>query len=164
MATIANPITTQRPKRAQIDEFLLQKRFAFVGVSRNPHDFTRKLFDEFCKRGYDVVPVNPGVSQVAGRRCFANIRDIQGITAALLMTPPDVTETVVADCIATGVEHVWMYRAGGAGAVNQAAVEACIERGINVIAGECPYMFFPVTGFPHRVHGFIKKIIGSYPS
>src|SRR5512140_294315 len=100
MATIANPITIQRPKRAQIDEFLQQKRIAFVGVSRNPNDFTRKLFDEFCKQGFDLVPVNPGVKEIAGRKCFANVREVQGATAALLMTPPNITELVVADCLA----------------------------------------------------------------
>ena len=47
--------------RARIDDFLSRKRLALVGVSRNPQDFTRSMFREFRRRGYDVVPVNPNV-------------------------------------------------------------------------------------------------------
>ena len=39
----------------EIRDFLSLKRIAVVGVSRNPKDFTRSLFREFVRRGYDVV-------------------------------------------------------------------------------------------------------------
>ena len=47
-----------------IKEFLAQKRFAMVGVSRSPKDFSRTLFSEFIKRGNDVVPVNPHATDI----------------------------------------------------------------------------------------------------
>src|SRR5579885_654854 len=53
-----------------IQDFLAQKRIAFVGVSRDPKDFSCSLFREFVKRGYDVVPVNPNASEVMGRQTF----------------------------------------------------------------------------------------------
>jgi hypothetical protein len=55
-----------------------------------------------------------------------------------------------------------MYRASGKGAVSEKAVEFCRERGINIIAGECPLMFLPKNGL-HAIHGFIRKITGTYP-
>jgi hypothetical protein len=57
-----------------------------------------------------------------------------------------------------------MYRAGGEGAVSPQAIEYCEEHGIAVVPGECPYMFFADSGWFHRVHGFIKRISGSYPA
>jgi uncharacterized protein len=42
-----------------IRDFLAHKRFAMVGVSRQPKDFSRSLFHEFLNRGYEAVPVNP---------------------------------------------------------------------------------------------------------
>lgn len=146
-----------------INDFLAQKRIAMVGISREPKSFSRSLYEELVRRGYDVVPVNPHTREVLGRRCFARVQDIQPpVDAALLMTPPEITETVVIDCADAGIKRVWMYRAMGEGAVSAAAVEFCRDRGIQVVPGECPFMFFPHAGF-HRVHGFIRKITGGYP-
>jgi len=156
-------MSRQKVSLEVIEDFLAQKRIAMVGLSRQPKEFSAMLFEELCRRGYDVVPVNPGASEVLGRRCFARVQDIQPpVDAALLMTSPAVTETVVEDCAAAGIRRVWMYSAGGAGAVSPKAVEFCAARGIQVVPGECPFMFFPHAGL-HRVHGFIRKITGSYP-
>jgi hypothetical protein len=153
----------QKVSLETIQDFLAQKRIAMVGVSRNPRDFSVMLFKELVSRGYDVVPVNPRVPEVQGRRCFARVQDIQpAVDAVLLMTSPGVTEVVVGDCAAAGVKRVWMYRAGGTGAVSDKAIAFCRERGIAVVPGECPYMFLPHAGL-HRVHGFIRRISGSYP-
>ena len=146
-----------------INDFLAQKRIAMVGVSRDPRDFSIMLFKELVRRGYDVVPVNPSMPEVLGRPCFARVQDIQpAVEGVLLMTTPGITDTVVSDCAEAGIKRVWMYRAGGTGAVSDKAVAFCRERGIEVVPGECPYMFFPHAGL-HRVHGFIRKITGHYP-
>jgi uncharacterized protein len=147
-----------------IDDFLAQKRIAMVGVSRDRKDFSVTLFQELCRRGYDAVPVNPKVSEVLGRRCFARVQDIQpAVDAVLLMTPPEVTEGVVRDCAEAGIRRVWMYQAGGQGAVSAEAVEFCRAQGIQVVPGQCPFMFWRDAGAGHRLHGFIRKITGRYP-
>lgn len=151
--------------RKTIDGFLSQKRLAVIGVSRNAGEFSRSVFNEFQKRGYDVVPVNPAATEVEGKRCFAHVTEIDPpVDAALLLTSSDRTEEVVDECIAAHIRYVWMHRGGGGtGAVNERAVNTCRERGISVVAGECPLMFLPGTAFPHRAHGFIRKIMGQYP-
>jgi hypothetical protein len=58
---------------------------------------------------------------------------------------------------------VWMYRAGGKGAVSAEAVQFCVQRGIHVIPGECPFMFLPESGAIHRFHGWVRKMAGRYP-
>jgi predicted CoA-binding protein len=157
-------MSAQTPSLEAIEDFLAQKRIAMVGVSRDPKSFSVALFDELCRRGYDVVPVNPNVPSVKGRRCFARVEDIQPpVMAALLMTSPQVTEKVVADCAKAGIRQIWMYRAGGKGAVSPKAVAFCQERGIEVIPGQCPFMFLPGAGGVHRFHGFVRKITGRFP-
>jgi uncharacterized protein len=111
-----------------VDEFLAQKRIALVGISREPKDFSVTLFEELCRRGYDVVPVNPNTAEVLGRRCYARVQDIRPpVEAALLMTSPTVTDSVVKDCAEAGIRRVWMYRAAGKGAVSPEAVQFCRE-------------------------------------
>jgi predicted CoA-binding protein len=135
-----------------------------VGVSRNPKDFSASLFQELCRRGYDVVPVNPNAPAVLGKTCFAHVQDIQPkVDAVLLMTTPTVTDTVVADCAVAGVSRVWMFRATGTGAISEKAIAFCQEHGILVIAGQCPFMFLPGGDAIHRFHGFFRKITRRYP-
>jgi predicted CoA-binding protein len=145
--------------KADIDDFLAQKRFAFVGVSRRPSDFSRVVFREFVHRGYEPVPVHPAASEIEGARCFAHVQDIQPpVDTALLMTPATISGPITQDCIAAGVKRIWFYRA------NPQAVESCRAMGIRVIPGECPMMFLPGAGTIHRFHGLVKKILGTYPS
>ncbi len=147
-----------------VEDFLSHKRIAMVGVSRNPADFSVKLFEELCRRGYDVVPVNPNVEEVQGQQCFARVQDIQPpVEGALLMTSSETTEAVVEDCAEADIRRVWMYRAAGKGSVSEKAVAVCRGRGIQVIPGECPFMFLPEAAGIHRFHGFINKLIGHYP-
>ncbi len=149
--------------RQTIDDFLSRKRLAVVGVSRNPKDFTRMLFGEFRRRGYDVVPVTPQAAEVDGLRTFAHVQDIAPpVEAALLLTNPAITEQVVEDCATAGITRVWMYRAGGTGAVSPAAIAFCQSHGMQVVPGECPFMFFPHNGL-HAIHGFIRRLTGRYP-
>ena len=147
-----------------IEGFLAHKRIAMVGVSHDPANFSVKLFEELLRRGYDVAPVNPKLEAVAGRKCFANVQDVEPrVEAVLLMTSPQATESVVRDCAEAGARSVWMFRAGGQGAVSAKALQFCEERGIRVVPGECPLMFLPRSGAVHRFHGFIRKITGRYP-
>lgn len=154
----------QTPSLDTIEDFLAQKRIAMVGVSRNPKDFSVDLFQEFRKRGYDMVPVNPNAHEVLGLPCFAHVQEIQPpVDAALLMTMGEVTDAVVSDCASAGIRRIWMYRAGGKGAVTEKALAFCREHGIQVVPGQCPFMFLPGTAGVHKFHGFIRKILGSYP-
>jgi uncharacterized protein len=150
--------------RERIDDFLRQKRLAIAGVSRQPSDFTRMMFNEFVRRGYDVVPVNPSAGEIDGRKCFARLQEIDPpVDGVLVMTKPAAAEAVVQDCAEAGVKRVWLYRATGAGAVSRKAVELCEARSIDVIAGGCPFMFWADSSFFHRVHGVFARLTGSYP-
>jgi uncharacterized protein len=148
----------------QIQNFLGRKRIAVVGVSRNPQDFTRTLFNELRSRHYDVVAVNPNLEHIGGEPCCARVADIDPpAEAALLMTKPAATERVVRECRDAGIREIWMYRGAGTGAVSADAVEFCQANGMSVVAGECPFMFLPETPWFHRFHGFCRKMVGAYP-
>jgi uncharacterized protein len=150
--------------KERIEAFLNQKRFAVVGVSQNPKDFSRALFREFRDRGYDPVPVNPAAGEIEGQPCFPRLQEVQPpVDSVLLMTSPAVTDTVVRDCAEAGIKQVWMYRAAGHGAVTPDAVRFCEANGMSVIPGECPFMFLPGGAWFHRLHGLVRKIAGSYP-
>lgn len=150
---------------AIIQDFLAQKRIAVVGVSHNPKDFSRGLFRTLRERGYDAVAVNPELTSVDDAPCFASLDAVRPpADGVLVMTSPAITDEIVRQCARLGIPRVWMYRAGGSGAVSAQAVEFCNEHGIKVVPGECPYMFFPHGGWFHGLHGFINRIAGKYPA
>ncbi len=150
--------------RELIDDFLSRKRIAVIGVSREPRHFSRGLFRDLVRRGYDAVPVNPKLAEVEGRRSFAGVGQIEPpVEAALIMTPPAATDQVVRDCRAAGIKLVWLYRAVGNGAVSPAAIDFCDANGIGVIPGNCPFMFLPGSEWFHRAHAFLAKLTGHYP-
>ena len=150
--------------RQAIDQFLGLHRLALVGVSRNPHDFSRMLFRELRREGYDIIPINPHLADVDGTPCFGKIQDVSPpVEGALLLTSAEASAEVVRDCVSAGVRHVWMHRSSGAGAVNSGAVAMCQEHDIACVPGECPLMFLPRAGWFHRLHGFCRKILGHYP-
>jgi predicted CoA-binding protein len=123
------------PSKRSIDSLLSCRRIAVVGASRDPKDFSRALFRAFVERGYDVVPVNA----------------------------PAAPGPVVRECADAGVKRVWLHRGAGQGAVSPEAVALCRERGLEVVDGECPFMFLPDAGFVHRVHRFFRRLGGRLP-
>ena len=151
-------------KMEDVQEFLRQKRFAFVGVSRQPKDFSRALFREFQTRSYEPVPVHLEATEIEGARCFAHVRDIQPpVDSVLLMTSPSVTNLLMQECVDAGIKRIWFYRGAGQGAVTVSALQMCEANGIRAIPGECPFMFLEGTPWFHQFHGLVKKIVGAYP-
>ncbi len=147
-----------------IESFLKQKRIAMVGVSRARREIGILLLEEFRRHGYEVFPVNPNVPEIMGERCFARVQDIQPAPdAALLLTSPAVTDSVVRDCAEAGLKRIWMYRGGGQGAVSADAVEFCRAHGIDLVPGQCPFMFLAPVRSIHRFHRFLVKLTGKYP-
>jgi predicted CoA-binding protein len=148
----------------QIDDFLALKRVAVVGVSRNEKETSHTLWQELRQRRYDAVPVNPATTEIDGRPCYATVRDIEPpVEGALIMTTPEVAEQVLEDCAVAGIRHVWLYRGLGGGATSKATVATADRLGLDAVAGHCPYMFLPGTPVFHSVHGWGKKLTGSYP-
>ena len=148
-----------------VEDFLALKRVAMVGVSRDPKDFSRHLFREMCGRGYDMVPVNWVANEIDDRESFQCLQAIKpAVEGVLIMTPARETLRVVRDCAESGIKKVWIYRAGGTGAVSEEAIAFCKENGIPAVEGHCPFMFFRSTGFVHRAHGFCLKLTQPYPA
>lgn len=89
----------------------------------------------YQQHGFHVVPVNPNAKQVEGQKCFARLADIPDQPEAIsIITPPAVTESIVNEAIALGIQHIWMQP----GAESSAAINACESAGIILIhSGPC---------------------------
>lgn len=140
------------------ERFLQLRRFAFVGVSRNSADFSRRVYDAFLQRGYDVVPVNPAVPEIDGKKAFAHVAEITPpVEGVYLLVPPAAAERAASEALAAGVRQLWFHRGGGPGAASPAALAECAAAGVTPVTDLCPFMVLPGTGFGHRLHGWFRK-------
>lgn len=120
---------------AQISSFLAVQKFAVVGASTDRSKFGNKVLRCYQMNGLEVVPVNPKEKIIEGLATVASVSELaDDVKSISVITPPYITEKVVAEAIAKGIGNIWMQP----GAESAAAVRMCIDSGINVIAdGSC---------------------------
>ena len=118
----------------KVKDFLKQKKIAVVGSFRSKEKVAYRVLLKLAAAGYEVYPVNPSTETVEGCRCYPSVGEIPcAVDAADIVTPPAVTEKVVAECVKKKIGHVWMQP----GAESKKAVEICEKNGINVIHDAC---------------------------
>jgi uncharacterized protein len=119
----------------KITDFLSAKTYAVAGASANRHKYGNKVFRALLASGRETYPLNPVAEEVEGHKAYARIADLPIVPESLsIVTPPEVTRSVVADAIAAGVKNIWMQP----GAENAQASESARQAGINVIDdGSC---------------------------
>ena len=155
-----SPVTSKN----DINDFLAQHTIALIGVSRDKKHFSRRILEEFVKRGYDVRLVHPSADAVDGHPCAKSVSSINGgIDGAMLLVPKEAVRQSVEDCLRAGVTRIWMYGTRGEKGLDPAHIAMARSDGAKVIAGHCPMMFFSDAGWFHRVHGWVQRISGGSP-
>ena len=133
----------------RIERFLDGAPHAVVGASRERSKYGNKVLRAYVQRGRPVYAVNPSASVVEGQPAYPDLRSLpkrpHGIS---LVTPPAVTEAVVEEAVAQGIEHIWMQP----GAESPGAVRRAEEAGCNVIAGG-PCLLVVLGYREHKDHG-----------
>jgi predicted CoA-binding protein len=146
-------------------EFLVSKRVAITGVSRQPKNHgSNVVYRRLRERGYEVFAVNPNADEVEGDRCYRDLRSIPGgVDAVVIATRPEIAEDTMRECADLGIKHVWMHRGPGAGSVSEAAADYGRQRSIAVIDGGCPCMFGPTADLGHRAMRVVLTLSGNVP-
>jgi predicted CoA-binding protein len=120
-----------------IQEFMAQKRFAVVGASNHHEKFGNRIFRNLKGRGYEVYPVNPGLDEVEGSKCYHTLGDIPvKVDVADFVVPPAVTEKILPQCKELGIDRIWLQP----GAESDAAIEYCRQNDLKVVYGTCVMM------------------------
>jgi len=152
----------------KIHDFMALKRIAVVGVSRDNrhHPAGNLIYRRLKSAGHDVFAVNPHMQSFDGDRCYPDLKAIPGgVEGVVVVTRPAVTEEVVRDCAAAGVQTVWMHASlAGGSSVSPAGVTYCREHGIGVIPGACPMMYGADADLGHRCMRWVMKLTGRLPA
>ena len=82
--------------------------------------------------GASRYPVNPSVAVVEGLAAFPDLASLpQTVHGLSIVTPPRVTEQVVAQAARLGIRHIWMQP----GSESDRAIELAQQAGMNIICG-----------------------------
>lgn len=115
-----------------VNDFLTGNTFAVAGASQNRQKYGNKILRCYLHHGRKVFAINPSADEVEGLPAFATVSDVpDSVDGLSIVTPPHVTDHVVADAIRAGVNAIWMQP----GAESQNAIDAAEAAGINVIHG-----------------------------
>jgi predicted CoA-binding protein len=145
-----------------VRSFLAGHRIAVVGASDRKDSFARTIDQALRDHGYDVVPVNPRLTELDGRACYPTVTDIpEPVDGAILMVGPDHATPAVEDVAAAGVHKIWLFKGIGApGAASPDAVAACELHRLETVAGACPLMFLEPVGSVHKIHRGVRRLRG----
>lgn len=114
-----------------IETFFQSPVFAVIGASEDRSKFGNKVLRCYLANKKTVIPVNPKAASIEGIPCVASVTDLPDTVKSIsVITPPTITEQVVAAAIAKGITSIWMQP----GAESPAAIERCKASGINLIA------------------------------
>jgi predicted CoA-binding protein len=135
MSAIQQGSAADRPVPDIIADFLKQGPYAVVGASNDRTKYGNRVLRAYVHKGWKVYPVNPRESTVEGLPAYSTLAALpekpRGVS---IITPPAITERIVAEAADLGARFVWMQP----GAESAEAIRIARERGLEVIAdGSC---------------------------
>jgi predicted CoA-binding protein len=107
---------------------------AVVGLSSNPERTSFGVAEYLQKKGYKIIPVNPGETEVLGERAYASLDDVPGpVDVVDVFRRASETPPVAAQAVAIGAKVLWLQD----GIVNDDARRIAEDAGLTVIMGVC---------------------------
>lgn len=115
------------------------KRIALVGASNNPARPSWIVTKYLIERGFDVVPVNPGLAgqQLLGRLVYASLREIPGaIDMVEIFRNSEAAGPITDEALSLDPlpRVIWMQLS----VRNDAAAARAEAKGVQVVMNRCP--------------------------
>jgi predicted CoA-binding protein len=124
-------------KPDKIKELLeTSKNIAVVGMSPNTDRDSNKVGKYLIDRGYNVIPVNPQVTELYGRKSYPSILDIPKetkIDIVDIFRNPEASKEVVIQASSVSPKAVWLQL----GAESQDVINTALSKNLDVVYGIC---------------------------
>jgi predicted CoA-binding protein len=113
------------------------RRIAIVGASARPDRPSHGVLLDLHAAGFDVVPVNPNATDVAGLRCYPSVAEAVAATG-----PVDIVDVfrrsgacvdVAREAVAAGARCLWLQL----GIANREAGRIASDAGLLVVMDRC---------------------------
>ena len=124
--------------RAAIQALLASRpRIGMIGASPNPVRPSHGVLLDLIGLGYDVVPVNPSVEEVAGLRCYPTLREAVDATGPVdivdVFRLPPACPGHAREAVEVGARCLWLQL----GIASREAGRIAHEGGLAVVMNRC---------------------------
>ena len=111
------------------------KNIAVVGMSKNEEKAGNFVPKYLIEHGYNVIPVNPTISQVLGRKSYPTVTDIpERVDVVDIFRKSEDVPPVIDDALnRKDIQVIWMQE----GIYNEEAEKKAKENGIDVVYNRC---------------------------
>jgi len=94
----------------RIQAFFAAGPWAVAGASTDRRKYGNKVLRAYLQNGKQpVYPVNPHATEVEGLTAYPDVASCpEPVRAMSIITQPNVTEKLVEEAAAAGVEHLWI--------------------------------------------------------
>lgn len=118
------------------------RTIALVGASPNPARPSNDVMGFLLRRGYHVIPVNPGQAgkEILGQRAVARLADIdEPVDMVDIFREVSAIPGIVDEAIEIGAKAVWMQL----GLAHDEARQKAEAAGLDVVMDRCPAIEIP---------------------
>ncbi len=110
------------------------KRIAVVGLSPRPERPSHAVASYMLAQGYEIVPVNPGHSEILGQKSYPNLRAIpHPVDVVDIFRRSELVPPIVDDALAIGARYIWMQE----GVFHPEASRRAETQGVPVVMDFC---------------------------
>jgi predicted CoA-binding protein len=107
---------------------------AMVGVSADPEKPSNRVFKYLTEHGYNVIPVNPSIGELLGKKCYASLSAIpEKVEVVDIFRRSEDVLPIVDEAIKIGAKAVWMQE----GIINNIAADKAQSAGLLVVMDKC---------------------------
>jgi uncharacterized protein len=146
-----DPLTIQRVIHSS-------KTVAIVGLSNNPLRASYFVGYYLQRRGFRVIPVNPGETQVLGEPSFKTLADVKvPVDIVDVFRAPDALPGIAEQAVAIGAKNLWCQFT----VINEEGARIAEAGGVQVVMDRC--LKVEHARYVGRMHwlGFNTEIITS---
>ena len=110
------------------------RNIAVVGLSPKENRPSHQVARYLLAAGYNIIPVNPGQSEILGRPCYPDLKSIpEPVEIVDIFRKSEDIPPIVEEAIAIGARVVWMQQ----GIVNEGAAAVARRAGLKVFMDRC---------------------------
>ena len=119
---------------ATVERILQLHRVAVVGISADPSRPSHEVASYLRRVGYEILPVNPGLTNWEGLACHPNLTAVPPpVEVVDIFRRSDQVGPIVDEAIAIGARAIWMQM----GVIDEAAAARARAAGLLVVMDRC---------------------------
>ena len=107
---------------------------AVVGMSGKPDRASHRVGQYLMSRGYEIIPVNPGETEILGQKSYPNLRSVDKVVDLVdIFRKGDETPSIVEEAISVGTRYIWLQE----GVISQKSYDLALKAEVPIVMDRC---------------------------